>query len=290
VDDRDRLIQCGEALFHLRLALQRLGRIRQVQLFPDLEDLSLVARIPCEFSCDLNALESLTAEELLRNRNEFMPVNEAAVSGQILARLATVGTNGRAWLDFSQSGLSRKHLYDLEMSSHSYSSTASRYDEELMPQALAAAPRLKEAIKDALGFFGASRIGSLLLGPSNRGPTVGSIDGAQPEVKTIREMESLAVLKTKTDDRYGWLAAGEVMARARSEAHGLGITSQVFGQAFRKKGPRQELRNIIGHKGYVQAIIGFGSQSVTSNIGFDLSTSTQPPASATASQIQMRMS
>jgi len=280
LDDRDLLIQCGEALFHLKLVLQRFGRIGQVQLFPNLDHLSLVARIPCELNCDTDVLESLAMNELFRHRHEFISVAEAPVSNQILARLAMVGTNGRAWLDFSQSGLSRQQLCDIETSNHSC--------EEDLPQTAATGPRLREALTEALGFFGIGRIGSLLLGTPTRNPIVDSTDKAPDGVKAIHEMGSLAVLKTKTDDRFGWLTAGEVMERARLEAQTLGVSSQVFDQAFQERRPRQELRNIIGRKGFVQAIIGFGSRSLT-DPAFASPSSTQPPASAAPSQIQMKM-
>jgi hypothetical protein len=283
LDDRDLLLQCGEALFHLKLVLQRFGRIGQAQLFPNLDHLSLVAKIPCEFNCDTDVLESVAMNELFRHRHEFISTTETPVSNQVLARLAMVGTNGRAWLDFSQSGLSRQQLCDIETSSHSC--------EESQSQTAATGPGLREAITDALGFFGVGRLGSLLLGTPTRNLTVDSTYKAPDGIKTIHEMGSLAVLKTKTDDRYGWLAAGEVMGRARLEAQTLGVSSQVFDQAFRERRPRQELRNIIGRKGFVQAIIGFGSRSLTdANSGFALPSSTQPPASPAPSQIQMKMS
>jgi hypothetical protein len=218
--------------------------------------------------------------ELFRHRHEFISVAEAPVSNQILARLAMVGTNGRAWLDFSQSGLSRQQLCDIETSNHSC--------EEDLPQTAATGPRLREALTEALGFFGIGRIGSLLLGTPTRNPIVDSTDKAPDGVKAIHEMGSLAVLKTKTDDRFGWLTAGEVMERARLEAQTLGVSSQVFDQAFQERRPRQELRNIIGRKGFVQAIIGFGSRSLT-DPAFASPSSTQPPASAAPSQIQMKM-
>jgi hypothetical protein len=184
-------------------------------------------------------------------------------------------------LDFSQSGLSRQQLCDIESASHSC--------EESLPQTPATVPTLKEALTEALGFFGVGRLGSLLLGPPARNQTAESRPTAPDGVRTIHEMASLAVLKTKTDDRYGWLAAGEVMERARLEAQTLGVSSQVFDQAFHERRPRHELRNIIGRKGFVQSIIGFGLQSVTNTSGFALPSSTQPPASATPSQIQMKI-
>jgi hypothetical protein len=103
-------------------------------------------------------------------------------------------------------------------------------------------------------------------------------------------MGSLAVVKTKTDDRFGWLAAGEIMVRARLEAQTLGVSCQVFDQAFCERRPRQELRNIIGRKGFVQAILGFGSQSVTGATASASPSPMQPPAAPAPSQIQMKLS
>jgi hypothetical protein len=281
-NDRDLLIQCGEALFHLRLVLQRFGRMGQVQLFPDLDQLSLVARIPYEFNGDTTVLESLAMDELFRERPESMPPGEAAVSNQVLARLAMVGTNGRAWLDFSQSGLSRQQLCDIEKSS--------RPREETWPPPAATGPRLREAITGALSFLGVSRIGSLLPGSPTGNPAMDSARRATGRSKTIYEMGSLAVVKTKTDDRFGWLAAGELMVRARLEAKILGVSCQVFDQAFHERRPRQELRNIIGRKGFVQAILGFGSQSVTGATAFASPSPMQLPAAPEPSQIQMKLS
>jgi hypothetical protein len=285
LEDRDLLLQCGQTLFHLKLVLQRFGHMAQVQFFPDLDQLSLVARIPCKFSCDPKALRFLAVEDLFRHRREFISTSQVPVSNQMLARLSMVG-NGRAWLDFSQSGLSRQQLCDIEISSHPDSRYGSSYRGESLPQKAATGPRLRDAIAGALGFLGASRIGSLLLGPPTR-TLAKAPERRDPDLgKKIYEMASLAVLKTKTDDRYGWLAAGEVMERARLEAQTLGISSQVFDHAFRGRRPRQELRNIIGRKGFVQAIIGFGSRLATDFASLP----SQPPAPATESQIQMTMS
>jgi hypothetical protein len=39
---------------------------------------------------------------------------------------------------------------------------------------------------------------------------------------------------------------------------------QIFARAFHEKQAREELRNVIGRKGFVQAILGFGSQPASS--------------------------
>ena len=81
--------------------------------------------------------------------------------------------------------------------------------------------------------------------------------------RRAEQMASLAVIKTKTDDKHGWLAAGQAMARVRLQARVSEISSQVFDQAFRSRFVREELRTSIGHKGFAQAIIGLGSNPAT---------------------------
>jgi hypothetical protein len=71
----------------------------------------------------------------------------------------------------------------------------------------------------------------------------------------------LAVLKTKTDDKHGWLAAGQAMARAILQAQALGLSWSFFNHAIRSRDARTELRTGIGHKGFVQAILRFGSHT-----------------------------
>jgi hypothetical protein len=67
----------------------------------------------------------------------------------------------------------------------------------------------------------------------------------------------LAVVKTKTDDKYGWLEAGQTMARTILQAQALGL-SWAFFNPVRRRSAREALRMGVGHKGFAQVILRFG--------------------------------
>jgi len=67
----------------------------------------------------------------------------------------------------------------------------------------------------------------------------------------------LAVVKTKTDDKYGWLEAGQIMARTVLQAQASGL-SWAFFDPVRRRAAREELRRGVGRKGFAQVILQFG--------------------------------
>jgi hypothetical protein len=71
-----------------------------------------------------------------------------------------------------------------------------------------------------------------------------------------------AVVKTKTDERHGWVAAGHSIGRLRLQAHALGLGCSVRPDAMRNPWLRAELRRGFGHKGFVQAIARFQPSSL----------------------------
>lgn len=82
----------------------------------------------------------------------------------------------------------------------------------------------------------------------------GSVDlESGPAVATA----TLAVVKTKTDDKHGWLEAGQTMARTILQAQALGL-SWAFFDPLRLQEARKELRLGVGHKGFAQVILRFG--------------------------------
>jgi len=68
---------------------------------------------------------------------------------------------------------------------------------------------------------------------------------------------TLAVVKTKTDDKHGWLEAGQTMARTVLQAQALGLSWEFF-NPVRRREARAALRMGVGHKGFAQVILRFG--------------------------------
>jgi hypothetical protein len=65
------------------------------------------------------------------------------------------------------------------------------------------------------------------------------------------------MLKTKTDDPAGWLAAGRMRARVELQSRATGAAVSVFARELREAGVREELRTEVGRKGYVQAVLRY---------------------------------
>jgi hypothetical protein len=69
---------------------------------------------------------------------------------------------------------------------------------------------------------------------------------------------TLAVVKTKTDDKHGWLAAGHAMAGVILQAQALGVSWSFFNEPVRHRTAREALRTAFGHKGFAQVVLRFG--------------------------------
>jgi hypothetical protein len=80
-------------------------------------------------------------------------------------------------------------------------------------------------------------------------------------MQPAEDMAALAVLKTKTDDKPGWLAAGLIRAYVQLYALASGAPVCFYDQAFQRRFLREELRTTVGRKGFVQTIVGLGSRS-----------------------------
>jgi hypothetical protein len=79
----------------------------------------------------------------------------------------------------------------------------------------------------------------------------------EPDSGPAASVATLAVVKTKTDDKHGWLEAGQTMARTILQAHVLGL-SWAFYKPVRRRAAREALRMGVGHKGFAQVILRFG--------------------------------
>ena len=233
---RQMIIRCGVALYHLRLALKNFGCLGKVELFPDLAESGLIARVhhspvpagsPVRLSGHVGAIDA----ELFQAMNPGIPATastsdrrERGVNGGLLEafeeRLGLYVAD-KAWLEFAGSEASHQRLTALaSIGGH------------------AARPK---------GWL------TFIMRPSDRG-------GFQVETgRRAEDMAALGMIKTKTDDKHGWLAAGQMMAKAALQARAWQVSSRAFDQGFRERKVREELRTTIGHKGYVQAILGVGT-------------------------------
>ena len=234
---RQMIIRCGVALYHLRLVLKNFGCLGKVELFPDMAESGLIAKVhhssvpagsPIRLGGPVSALEAELFQAMNGEISTASPSTgrrERDVDGALLEafeeRLGLYVAD-KAWLEFAASDASHHRLTAL--ASTGGGQTARH--------------------KGWLTFIMRS----------------GGRSGFQVETgRRAEDMAALGMIKTKTDDKHGWLAAGQMMAKAALQARVWQVSSRAFDQGFRERKVREELRTTIGHKGYVQAIFGVGT-------------------------------
>ncbi len=212
---------CGSALLYLKLALKHFGCLGRVGLFPDLGQPALVARVHFGFCQERDPQEKLLFEAMTGSRTNSSPLGETPVSETMLAALGHAAAGERGWLDFVQNETSRQNVLKITLSENQ----ASRGTRPLFS-------------------FGGRNVGdwNMAVEPVH-----------QPSVPA----ETLAVVKTKTDDKHGWLEAGQTMARTVLQAQALGLSWEFF-NPVRRREARTALRLGVGHKGFAQVILRFG--------------------------------
>jgi hypothetical protein len=221
-DRRGFMIGCGTALLYLKLALKHFGCLGPVSLFPDLGQPLLVAKIHFGCCCARDAREKLLFRAMAGSRTNHSPLGEASVSATMLSALSHAAAGERGWLDFVQSETSRQHVLKVTLSG-------------------------EERNGDGRPLF----------------PVVGRGEeswrmAVEPVPPASVATATLAVVKTKTDDKHGWLEAGQTMARTVLQAQALGL-SWAFFNPVRRREAREALRVGVGHKGFAQVILRFGT-------------------------------
>jgi hypothetical protein len=201
-------------------------------------------------------------EALTGSAKNFTPFGEAMISEFACGSLRQTIACENAWLDFSHCESSRRLLS--EMAEADGPSDINLRD---------------EAGEASLswGGVGHSRSAWWIMPFAKFNESSGRAQAGEDSPRSVDEMGALAALKTKTDDKQGWLAAGLTRACVELQARSSGMPVCFFDQAFQRKFLREELRTAMGRKGFVQTIVGLGARSP----GWKQASPTQPSVTIT---------
>jgi hypothetical protein len=237
-DWRERIIRCGSALQSLKLSLQRQGCLGGVKLFPELDQPSLVARVYLSEGGRYHEPEPLLFDLMTPGR--FHPAGDLPRLDTVLSLISHAVAGERCWLEIAHSQRSRERLLEL-----------ARMNEEWLFQISGERNELSSTKEPkTAGFNGWQKF---ILGVKLR--------SSLPAPETVNQVETptasgtYAVLKTKTDDKYGWIEAGQTSTLLRETGRKLDVSCTFFNQVLRQPSVRQELRTSNGHKGFGQAIV-----------------------------------
>lgn len=249
MDERQLMMRTGGALFRLKLALLQLECLGRVDLFPDLGQEKLIARIHCGKGRKPEARERVLFETLVTNRPPPRIADGSSTdSSQLIANLREAAATERAILEFSQADSSLQIVAPLareeSVSSPSDESGLTANRLALLRSGGSSAPRVSSWLKPFLG------LSERISGGLNTSRKASRSSEVRTESSSL-----LAVVKTKTDDRRGWLQAGAALDRIRLQALASSVSCTVYSQAFQSVHVREDLRTRLGRKGFAQAVV-----------------------------------
>jgi hypothetical protein len=274
-EGREAMIHSGTAVQHLKLTLKQHGCLGRVDLFPDLDQPNLTARVHLGSGGARDDFE----RELFKatEAGEGLQQLPAPISDATLVWLSRVATGERSWLEFARSEGSRQRLVKL-------------IQETKRVRMAEIQVRNESPVRSANAGWGLSRLTSGMLPerfarwrkPSLaikvRETVVPSQEPFEPNQPALME-GTFAVLKTKTDEKHGWLAAGQTLAQLLLLVRTLGLPCTPYVDVLRQPERRAELRTTIGHKGFTQVILRFDAPRIESpvrSVATDPITETRP--------------
>jgi len=250
-DDREMLITCGVVLEFLELILRHHGCMGRIDYSPSFDEPKLIARIHAAHGGERGPLDSRLFAALNSSAPQALQPAELAVSEITMDLLTYAGSRERSWVEFARSTASQERLRGLAASSN---------------RSRVASVRVMNRKDIFPTNFGRSAGGWLLNRIARwrtpqlavRIDSMEATQSVQPDAgESGGSAAMFAVLKTKTDDKRGWLAAGQTLGRIQLQASALGLGCAPRPAALRSPHLRAELRREFGHKGFVQAIVRF---------------------------------
>lgn len=253
-DEREALIQGGMVLQHLKLVLKRYRCFGRVELFPDLDQPTLAARVHLGCGGARDAQEQVVSDVMTMAEADF-PKPQPLSASAPLESLCQTPPGERGWLEFVRSDSSRQRLLELLNSA----SRVQLKEIRLQNQTLI---RSSDGAWESTGVSGPPpherfsrwRRPALAVKVQTSAPAQTTTPAVRLPAMTAG---TFAVLKTKTDDKHGWLAAGQMLARLLLHARALGVACTPLLDPLRRSELRSELRTAIGHKGFTQVILHF---------------------------------
>jgi nitroreductase len=258
-ENRELVMSCGCALFHLLTAMTHFGCLGEVEILPQSTNPDLLARVSLGFQGAVTPESSLLLHAIPKRRTNRQPFRDEPIPASLLQALASAANRQSAWLRFAIDPESKQAIADLvaEGDLRQWSNPAFRI--ELAKWVLPNHTPRKDGIP---GYAqGLDDLMSCMAPLVVRTFDMGNGQAAKNhEVAT--ESPALAVLGTKGDTPRDWLAAGQALANVLLRARVEDVWASFLNQPIELPDLRQQLARQAGNLGFPQAILrlGFGDE------------------------------
>lgn len=266
---RERIMSCGAALFHLRIAMIHAGFDPLVELFPDggaanaaTDDASFassgagqkaLARIRMGEHRQPSLLEERLFSAIHRRRTHREAFADANVADADIEALQEAAEQEGATLEIVTGADRRQRLLDLVIQGN-----------EIMladPDVRRELAEWTSRVSDKTGVVGKSRGWSRWQTATAR--WLHALPGGHPdpwrqETAMIRSAPVLGILATANDHVPDWLTGGQALDRVLLRATSFGLAASFLNQPVKVDRLRNQLHELLTHDGVPQIILRMG--------------------------------
>lgn len=256
--DRELIISCGAALFHLRLAICYFGHKDDIYLFPDAIDRDLLAQVHLGPPRRLKPDEQAMFHAILRRHTNRLPFEQRIPPADLLKSLRNASADEDAALFLIEDEAQRKKAAELVCQGDRAQMASPAFRRELAawihPSRSATSdgiPAYGYGLNELLDF--ATPAYAFALRTFDLGKGLAAHDR-----KLVEGSPVLAVLNTATDTVEAWLSAGQALARVLLLACAHGVSASFMNQPLEIEELRREFREALGLTGFPQILLRLG--------------------------------
>ena len=254
--DRELIMSCGCALFHLRCAMRHFGYLGPVEIFPE-RDADLVARLGLGAQEDTLVEESMLFYAIPKRRTNRQPFTDDPIPDTLLSALQRSAEREEAWLRILDGEEKRSAVAELiaegdriQWASQEFRLELSKWMQLDGSPSGDGVPAYALSVDDLLSSVGPLVVRSFQMGEGQA--------ARNQELATGSPV--LMVLGTYHDEPRDWVAGGQALARVLLRARVEDVWSSFFNQPVEVPELRTKLKVLTSHAGYPQAVLrlGFG--------------------------------
>jgi hypothetical protein len=259
-EDRELVISCGAALYHLRLALHYFGLGEETDILPDSGNPDLLARVRLQGTWTPTEEERALFSKIAQRHTDRSTFLDRAVPEATLSALSAAAQREGAWLHVLDDPTIRECVADLIGVGDRIQMTEPAFRREL---ASWLRPNRTHRGDGMPGWaVGSGHLTAAMAPLVIRTFAVGRGQGAKGE-ELARGSPVLAVLGTVGEHPAAWIAAGQALGHVLLRAQLEGLGASFLNQPIEVGRLRRLLEVLIGRVGHAQLILRLGYSTGT---------------------------
>ena len=256
-NDRELIISCGCALYHLRSAMAHFGYLGSIDVLPDANNPDLLARITMGVQEENSPEESLVFFAIPKRRTNRQPFYDQPIPPALLGALSHAAESQFAWLHLVRGEELRHVLAQLIAEGDRRQWANKNFRKELAawvhPNRATARdgiPGYAQGVDDLMSYAGPLVVRTFNMGEGQ----------AAKDLELATGSPALVLLGTDGDTPRDWLHAGQALARVLLRARVEDVWASFLNQAVELPDLRQTLCTALGLTGHPQLCLrlGFG--------------------------------